>query len=77
LSASLSKTRGTRYAIGILVVGTSTAPTFYGQATLPGAEAGIAPRISGYVQSLTDLPSSVSVGSIIDTGSQSYVVLLP
>lgn len=77
LSASWSKVKGTRYAIGILVVGTSTAPTFYGQSTLLASECGIAPRISGILASQTDLPSSITAGSVGDSGHQTYVALLP
>lgn len=77
LSASFSKVAKTRYAVGHLVVGTTTAPTFLGQGFLNNAEAGISPRISGFYGSQTDLPSSISAGSISDTSQQHYAVLLP
>jgi hypothetical protein len=77
LTASFSKVAKTRYAIGHLVVGTTTAPTFLGQGFLTTAEAGISPRISGFYGSQTDLPSSISAGSISDTSQQHYAVLLP
>lgn len=76
LSASLSKVRGRRYAVGLLVVGTSTAPTFAGHAALSSTEAGIAPRLGGLVGSQTDLPSSISSGSISAQSNLSYVALV-
>jgi len=76
-SASFSKVRGTRYALATLVVGTSTAPTYTGCVSLVSTEAGIDPRISGFVASQTDLPASVSAGSISNTGHSAYAVLLP
>jgi hypothetical protein len=75
LSASFSKVRGTRYAVGIIVVGSSTAPQFNGIGA--SADVGIAPRIAGVVGSLSDLPSSQTAGSIGDTVVQAYSVLLP
>lgn len=77
LSASFAKKRGIWYAVGTLVVGTSTAPTFVGVAGLSAAEAAIAPRVSGLVGSQSDLPSSVSVGSIGNSGQRQYAVLVP
>jgi hypothetical protein len=76
-SASFSKVRGTRYALATLVVGTSTAPSYTGCVSLVSTEAGIDPRISGFVASQTDLPASVSAGSISNTGHSAYAVLLP
>ena len=78
LSASFSKVRGTRYALGILYVGTGTAPSLSG--LLPGgsaAEAGQPPRLSGFVSGQTDLPSSVTAASISDTSNNHYAVLVP
>lgn len=76
-SASFSKTRGTRYAVGTLVVGASTAPTYCGIAAINAPESGMTPRISGYVSGQTDLPSSVTAASITDSGHMAYIVLLP
>jgi hypothetical protein len=77
LSASFTKTRGNRYAVGLLFVGT-TAPTFAGINTgFAGTEFGIAPRLGGYTSSNADLPATVAVGSLTDTSTQSYTVLLP
>ena len=77
LSASFTKKRGTRYAVGVLVVTSATAPTLLGQNTIVSATAGRAPRLAGLVGSQSDLPSTVSVGSITDQGNQAYVELLP
>lgn len=76
LSASFSKVRGTRYAVGVLIVGSSTAPLFMGASSLVSHEAAAAPRLSGFVTGLSDLPASVAAGSILDSGAIPYVVLL-
>ena len=77
LSASMSKVRGTRYAVGVLFVGT-TAPTFSGHAGMPGGEAGQTPRIGALVGSQTDLPSTIAVGSLgTGQGNLCYVALVP
>ena len=77
LSASFSKVVGTRYAIGHIVVGAGTAPTLTGHVISTVAVAGRSPRICGYVSGQTDLPSSVSVGSINDHGARAYMELVP
>jgi hypothetical protein len=77
LSASLSKVRGQRYAIGVLVVGTSTSPQLSGNGLVGTAECAVAPRLCGFVGSQTDLPSSVAVGSVSDTFHQYYAALVP
>jgi hypothetical protein len=77
LSASFTKTRGQRYAVAVLVVGSSTAPTMLGHLSLVTSEAVVAPRLAGFAASQTDLPATVSVGSVLDTAAMSYTVLLP
>jgi hypothetical protein len=77
LSASFSKTKGTRYAVGHIVVGSTTAPNLFGSAAVTASEAAIAPRLCGLLSSQTDLPATISVGSISDTTAQAYCVLLP
>lgn len=76
LSASFTKTRGKRYAVGLLFVG-STAPNFTGQTGVAGGEAGQTPRTGGLVGSQSDLPSSVSSGSINGQSHHAYVALVP
>lgn len=78
LQASFTKTRGQRYAVGVLVVTAATAPTLTGGGNLiPSAAAGRAPRLGGSVTGQSDLPSSVSAGSINDNAHQAYVELTP
>jgi hypothetical protein len=79
LSASFAKVRGQRYAVGNLTVGSSTAAQFsgHGLAGAVASEMGLAPRICGYVGSQTDLPSSVAAGSVVDSLTCFYHVLLP
>lgn len=76
LSASFTKTRGTRYAVGLLFVGT-TGPNFTGQTALNLSEANESPRLNGLVGSQLDLPASISNSSITGQSHASYVVLLP
>jgi len=76
LSASFSKVRGTRYAVGPLFVGT-TAPNFIGYNFLPAGEAGQAPRLGALLGGQTDLPSSIAVGSISNQSNLSYIALVP
>lgn len=77
LSASFTKQRGTRYAVGVLCVGASTPPTLAGQASLAAAEAAVAPRLCGFLSSQTDLPSTATEVSLVATAIQTYSVLLP
>lgn len=77
LSASLAKQRGTRYAVGLLSVGASSAPVFYGHATGLGTESSQPPRMASLLASQTDLPASISAASLGDAGLQYYSVLVP
>lgn len=77
LSASFTKKKGTRYAVGVLIVTSVTAPTLIGHNQLTSTEAGKAPRLGGLVSSQSDLPSTVSVGSITNQAHLAYVALLP
>jgi hypothetical protein len=79
-SASYSKVRGQRYAVGILSVGTSTAPTLYGRASLLASECGQPPRLCGYVDAQTDLGainSTISAGSVVNIWQEFYAALIP
>lgn len=78
LSSSYAVTRGTRYAIGLLVVGASTAPTFMGSG--PGGAAtqfAAEPRLAALRGSRTDLDASITVANLTDSTNQYYAVLLP
>lgn len=77
LSGSFAKKRGVWYAVGTLVVGTSTAPTFAGSAALSGGEAFIDPVLAANVPSQADLPSNITVASLASSGNQIYAALLP
>ncbi len=77
LSSSYAVVRGQRYALGVLVVGTSTSPQLSGNGTVSSAECAVAPRLCGFVGSQTDLPASVSSGSVSDTFHQYYAALVP
>jgi hypothetical protein len=68
LSESWSKTAGTRYAIGLLVVTGATAPIVSATAGNPGINAR-APRLTGSLTGQTDLPASVDNASIVNTGA--------
>lgn len=79
LSASWSKVRGQRYALGKLVVAT-TVPSYVGQAGQIHIPAGSqrAPRMSGSVSGLTDLPASIAAGSITaTTANPLYDLVVP
>lgn len=76
-SASWNKIRGRRYAVGMLTVGASTAPSFIGTVAIPAAEAFLNPRLSAKVTGLTDLPSTVLAANLSATGVISYSALLP
>jgi len=71
LQAPWSKTANARYALGLLVVGT-TAPTFYGLPTqapgLPSDEMAVSPRLTGLLSSQADLPASVPGNSVVTSG---------
>jgi hypothetical protein len=76
-SASFVIARGSRYAVAPIVVGTSTAPTMYGNAAMLASEGGIAPQLGGLVGGQSDLPSTVTAGSVGAAVQLSYHVLLP
>lgn len=57
---------GQRYAFGVLVVSGATMPTLMGPGTIDSSITAAAPRLSAHVPSLSDLPSSVAVGSLVN-----------
>lgn len=63
---------GQRYAIGLVFVGTTTQPGIL-SAMMTGAAAATAPRMSGFLASQTDLPSSVTAGSLGALGDVAWV----
>lgn len=76
LSAPYDLVRGTRYALGILYIGTTT-PTMYGANVLLAAETFEEPRLNASIGSLSDLPSTVANGSLASLTSGIYSVILP
>jgi parallel beta-helix repeat protein len=74
-SASFSKVAGNRYAVAILVAGSSTAPTMAGFG-IAGTDQALAPRICVYASSGT-LASTISTGSMVLSASMIYAALLP
>ncbi len=77
LSASYAVTRGTRYAVGHLVVGASQAPSLAGFTLLNGAVGNTLPRTGFLIGSQTDLPSSLAVGSMTGSNVMTYAALVP
>lgn len=80
LSASFVKRAGVRYAVGLLVVGSSTAPTMLGYASTSGTvstELANAPRLTTYIPTASDLSSFVAGGAWPGSSGAIYAVLLP
>jgi len=77
LASGFTKTKGTRYAVACLYVGTGNAPTFYGNASIVASEAFVAPRIAAMGPASTDMPTSISNSSLTAQSHQVYTVLLP
>jgi hypothetical protein len=64
LTAAFNKVKGTRYAVGVLVVGTGM-PAITAT-TCAGADAALAPRLCGIVTGQADLPANVTGGTVAD-----------
>lgn len=79
LSSSVALVRGTRYAIGLLIVSTAALPTLAGMgSTVPATEHDLAPRLTGVSPAgLTDLPATIAAGSIGSSGNRMYAVVAP
>jgi hypothetical protein len=76
LASSWGKVDGQRYAAGLLVVTTFTAPTVIGHG-LDGTQLSYSPRISGIVSAQTDLPASLVAGSVGNSGTTAQIEMLP
>lgn len=76
-SSSVNVVRGSRYAVGLLTVGASTAPSFLGSTTCPAAEAFLPPMLSAQVPSLSDLPSSVVAANLAACSLTPYIAVMP
>jgi hypothetical protein len=64
LSAALNKVKGTRYAFGVLVIGT-VMPAITAT-TCSGADASLAPRLCGVVPGQANLPASITAGTVAE-----------
>lgn len=75
-TAPVTKHAGTRYAVGPLVISAATMPTFQGS-SVQSAEGAAAPRISGALTGLSDLPATFVDGDFASSGLRIYAVVLP
>lgn len=81
LTSTWSKVRGTRYAVGFLIVTSGTAPTLNGQSVaalsaINGSKS-YRQRRTGALTSQTDLPASISAGSLTGSSSAFYAEFVP
>lgn len=81
-TASVAITQGQRYALGFMVVTAVAAPTLSGAETFNGTGAGgvlngVAPRLSGAVVGLTDLPATFTAASVLDLNGRAFALILP
>lgn len=78
LQATFSKVKGTRYAIGVLVVTGATAPTIAANQPTVAAMCSVAPRICGALTAQTDLPAGpFSDASLTVSNGRPYAYLVP
>jgi hypothetical protein len=63
LTTALNKVKGSRYAIGVLVVGTGM-PVITAT-TCSGADASLDPRLCGIIAGQADLPASITAGTVV------------
>lgn len=74
-STPYNKVRGTRLAVGVLVVSSTTTPTLAGKGITSTAEVSLAPRKTGSISGQSDLPSSFTAGSVSSSFSRFYAAL--
>lgn len=74
LAANQTVVAGQRYAIGVIVVTGATAPTLVGCLASTATENAISPQLCGVLTGQTDLPASITAGSIAATQSFIYAV---
>lgn len=76
LSSPTTLIGGNWYAIGPLVVSGAAVPAVYGASAVgPSATAARAPRLTGQVSSLADLPASVVAASVVGSSARPYLFL--
>lgn len=76
LTASVKVQKGQRYALATLIVTAAAAPALVSN-SVAAAVAGVAPRIHGQVAGQTDLPASVTAGTVTNGGVRHYGELRP
>lgn len=76
LSAPYNLVKGTRYAVGRIIVSAAALPSWPIQ-SLYGAMAAQAPRLSGFLDGQTDLPLSATSASLSQLGMRRYAELKP
>jgi hypothetical protein len=78
LKETWNKVAGQRYAIGLLVVTTKTAPTVTGFVAVGSStELATAPRLSAGQAAVTELPKTIASGSLTASTSVPYLVATP
>lgn len=77
LSSSYAVTRGVRYAIGVLIVGSSQGPTLGAIQLANSAPGAAARRLAFLIGSQTDLPSSIATGSMTGANILPWAALVP
>jgi hypothetical protein len=79
-TASFTKTAGTTYAVGIIVVSGAAIPTFQCNQTQGGAGLSMfntAPRLQARLASQTDLPATITNASLALDGTGIYAEVTP
>jgi hypothetical protein len=74
LAAAQTVQAGQQYAIGVLVVTSFAAPAVTGMNIAAGSEAQQTPVLANNLNAQSDLPSSVTAGSLVATASVVYAV---
>lgn len=74
LAANQTVVAGQRYAIGLIVVTAAAAPTVTGCLAATGGENSLSPQLCATITGQTDLPSTITAGSLTQTQSLIYAV---
>jgi hypothetical protein len=77
LQAAFTKVQGVRYAVGMLIVGATSSPTFFGNSSLLNFTMARAPRLSALVNGVNDLPDTISTGALSVSQGLTYFQLIP
>jgi hypothetical protein len=76
-AVAYAKVAGQRYALAVLVVGTTAGQVVGISTGSSGAELAITPRVTGTLAAQADLPASYLAASLITSGATPYGVILP